>query len=283
MPFPAGPQKDVVHGDSKSNSHAFDSPPLVLACAIAIWFARWVIPAESSTMGETLWIVFLWIILSLVYVYSKYRERIALEKITPWEIGLGVVVLGQCLGCAGVWMNGGNLRSAVNGCWEWIGVGLSTSMMLRLLNTSLLRARFITVLMTFLVILSGLGIWQHYVWYPKTAAHFRELFNAVFDQLYRIGASLGFGARAHNSDVGAPNLFNNLKLHSVTPGPGRVSYAVRMVRRTVRTSRAKLHALTSGAAGTKSQAEFEPFLSHFVTDVMLAGEFPFADVESLVL
>ncbi|MDA0833703.1 MAG: O-antigen ligase family protein [Planctomycetota bacterium] len=183
MPFPAGPQKDVVHGDSKSNSHAFDSPPLVLACAIAIWFARWVIPAESSTMGETLWIVVLWIILALVYVYSKYRERIALEKITPWEIGLGVVVLGQCLGCAGVWMNGGNLRSAVNGCWEWIGVGLSTSMMLRLLNTSLLRARFITVLMTFLVILSGLGIWQHYVWYPKTAAHFRELLSSLEEDI----------------------------------------------------------------------------------------------------
>ncbi|MEX0727449.1 MAG: O-antigen ligase family protein, partial [Planctomycetaceae bacterium] len=143
------------------------------------WFARWLLPAESAAQGETLWIVALWFVLALAYVYGKFREQVSLEKFTKWEIGLGVIIVGQCLGCAGVWIDGGNLRSAVNGCWEWLGLGVSTSIILRLLQMPATRTKFAGVLMVFLVVLAGLGIWQHYVWYPNTAAHYRELVAAL--------------------------------------------------------------------------------------------------------
>lgn len=49
-------------------------------------------------------------------------------------------------------------------------------------------------------------------------------------------------ARAHPPAVGVGNAFNNMCLHSVTPGAPRVSYVVRLVRRGVTISRASIRA-----------------------------------------
>jgi hypothetical protein len=110
---------------------------------------------------------------------------------------------------------------------------------------------------------------------------FQRFFHGVFDGLFGLSERLShiLGDRAHDSTVGAANIFNNLALHSVSAGSGRVSYAVRLVRRSVLMTRGNLLALTTGVRGTRLQPEFEPFLQYMrVSESMPAGEFPFAEV-----
>jgi len=110
---------------------------------------------------------------------------------------------------------------------------------------------------------------------------FQRFFNRVFNGLFSLSEVLMhvFGDRRHDSTAGAANTFNNLALHSVTAGAGRVSYAVRLVRRSVLTSRANLQALTSGDRGTRRQPEFDPFIQHLHgAESMAAADFPFAAV-----
>jgi hypothetical protein len=81
-------------------------------------------------------------------------------------------------------------------------------------------------------------------------------------------------AITHDARPGVGNPFNNLKAHAVTAGAGRVSYVVRLVRRSIPLSAAKVRAAASGAASTRRIAEFEQFLPLLTEERTAAGEFP---------
>lgn len=97
-----------------------------------------------------------------------------------------------------------------------------------------------------------------------------------------LAAGLGATPRTHDGKAGVGNAFNNLKAHAVTAGSGRISYVVRLVRRDVLLSRAKLLAAARGEASTRRIGEFEKLLPHFPDDALEqlpVGDFPWAQVQ----
>jgi len=93
-----------------------------------------------------------------------------------------------------------------------------------------------------------------------------------------LAAALGVRIREHDGTPGVGNAFNNLKAHDVTQGAGRISYVVRLVRKSVRVEREKLLAAARGERSTRRIREFERFLPLFVGSSMAAGDFPWAQV-----
>lgn len=89
------------------------------------------------------------------------------------------------------------------------------------------------------------------------------------------------GARTHDGTPGLGNAFNNLKVHGVTAGAGRISYVVRLVRRNVLLSRDKVRAAAGGTGGlsTRRIREFERFLPLMARDHVPAGAFAWASVK----
>lgn len=93
-----------------------------------------------------------------------------------------------------------------------------------------------------------------------------------------LATALGARIREHDGTPGVGNAFNNLKAHDVTQGAGRISYVVRLVRKSVHVDREKLHAAARGERSTRRIREFERLLPLFVGSTMAVGDFPWAQV-----
>jgi len=95
-----------------------------------------------------------------------------------------------------------------------------------------------------------------------------------------LATSLGVQAQTHDATAGVGNAFNNLKAHDVTAGAGRISYVVRLVRKSVVLSGAQIREAASGTRSTRRIREFErliPLLNG--ASEVLVGDFPWSSVE----
>lgn len=120
---------------------------------------------------------------------------------------------------------------------------------------------------------------------PIAAAHYAvNTLTSSFGGLAALTAPLAeaFGAKTHPGAVGEGHFFNNMATHAVTPGAGRVSYVVRLMRKDVRMRRELVEAASSGNLGTRRLKEFERLLPHFQpgATVVRAGDFPWDKVRS---
>ncbi|MFN0198244.1 MAG: O-antigen ligase family protein [Planctomycetaceae bacterium] len=179
-----------MHHDSSGTSFLLRDG--IVVCGVATWFARWLLPAESATSGDTLWIVAIWSLLWFIHWYRQFREGNPPSRLSLWEIGMWLIVVSQCAAAGALLMEGGQRRAAINSCWEWIGVGISTSLMLSWLKSRRDRRHFFSIILTFFTVLAGLGIWQHFIWYPATASEYKTLLDE-YDEL-RSGTT---GDRSH--------------------------------------------------------------------------------------
>lgn len=94
-----------------------------------------------------------------------------------------------------------------------------------------------------------------------------------------LATTLGARVRTHDGTPGAANAFNNLKAHDVTAGAGRVSYVVRLVRKSVLLSASRVREAAGGTArSTRRIREFEAFLPHLQGETVPVGEFPWGSV-----
>jgi len=93
--------------------------------------------------------------------------------------------------------------------------------------------------------------------------------------------SEALGVQTHDPTPGVGNAFNNLKPHDVTAGAGRISFVVRLVRKSVRLSGAQIRDAANGARSTRRIREFERLLPHLngASEVPVC-DFPWASVES---
>merc|ERR1711998_659465 len=88
------------------------------------------------------------------------------------------------------------------------------------------------------------------------------------------------GARTHDATAGVGNAFNNLKAHDVTAGAGRISYVVRLVRKSVLLSGDQVReSAAGGARSTRRIREFERFIPLLNgARSMAVGDFPWSKV-----
>ncbi|MAT15995.1 MAG: hypothetical protein CMJ46_12080 [Planctomyces sp.] len=188
----AGPRKPrSTTSATKSAEARGPSPFLMLAlgtCGLA-WMLRWLTITEGAIGGETLWITLLWLLAAALLCWADFRERrtgiaagsndeVGADRRTwsfdPISLGLMLIVAGHVAGCAWLYSTGGQLRAAVNLCWEWIGLGTTWWILCRVVARLEWRRDLIALILASALPLACVGLWQHYIWYESTSQEYLQ-------------------------------------------------------------------------------------------------------------
>jgi hypothetical protein len=150
--------------------------PWLSLAAGALFVTRFFVPAESAHLGETLWIVQLWLVVAALGAWASARLG---DGRWRWDWGDAAVVLlaaGHVVSALAVVVTGaGQQRAAVNLLWEWIGVSVAVVILRRAWGDGRSAVSIPALIAVACVVLSGLGVWQHHYWYPATRAVLVEL------------------------------------------------------------------------------------------------------------
>lgn len=144
--------------------------------ALALFLARFFLPAEGVIEGQTLWIVCGWLGLAALRFFFHWRDGNAAR--TPWTLmdaAVALLVAGHLVSGGIAFATGGNLRSTLNSFWEWGGIAVAWLVLRELFPRSAHRALLLRCILLAAVSLSSLGIWQHFVWFPQLTREFREM------------------------------------------------------------------------------------------------------------
>ncbi len=150
------------------------TPWLGLAAG-ALFVTRFFVPAESAHLGETLWIVQLWLVVAALGAWASARLGNGRWRWDWGDAAAGLLAAGHVVSALAVVVAGsGHRRAAVNLLWEWIGVGVAVVVLRRAWGgRSCVSIPALMVVVC--VVLSGFGVWQHHYWYPATRAELVQL------------------------------------------------------------------------------------------------------------
>ena len=137
--------------------------------------ARMLIPTESADAGDTLWIVQLWLGAGLIWCWVKYRQRDFHVRLDWYDLAVWLLVAGHVISAMHVVCTVGHKRAAVNMLWEWIGLGVLFFLVRRTATTAHARSHLLVAFTSSAIVLAGMGLWQHYVWYPQTVKQYEQL------------------------------------------------------------------------------------------------------------
>jgi len=140
--------------------------------------ARYFVPAESAALGETLWIVQFWLMGAVVWQWLAARNEIPRRRFDRLDVAICLLIGGHVLSAVVVLAGEGDRRAALNMLWEWVGIGTAMFMIREVVQRPAERTRLLSLVVVATITLSGLGIWQHHVWYPSVSSKLRE-----FDEL----------------------------------------------------------------------------------------------------
>lgn len=142
---------------------------------LALFGTRFFVPAEAAHLGDTLWIVQLWLLAAAVWWLLSLRHA-GLAIRPDWGDGaVWLLAGGHVLSALLVVATAGQQRAAVNMAWEWIGVAVAVTMLRQWLRTDRAWRRLYHFIAVAGVVLSGLGVWQYAVWYPEYRGLMQEL------------------------------------------------------------------------------------------------------------
>jgi tetratricopeptide (TPR) repeat protein len=150
---------------------------LLRILVIGLILVRWLIPTESAGAGDTLWLVQLGCAAVIVWAWSGLRSRTYTVRWSLFDWALWTLVAAHALSAAVVCVTGGDRRIAINMVWEWIGLGTTFFLLRQTIRTALDARRLATIVVALAVVLSGLGIWQHYFYYKLASREYTELIN----------------------------------------------------------------------------------------------------------
>ncbi len=152
---------------------------LLTAAVAALLVGRLLVPTESAAQGATLWLAQLWLAAGLLWSWNCVRERDFRIRLDVCDLALWVVVGGHVVSALRIIMTEGQKRAAINMLWEWIGLGVAFFLIRQTVRTRAGAQRVLLVMVATAVSLSGLGLWQHYVFYPQAARHYQEQRNEL--------------------------------------------------------------------------------------------------------
>lgn len=155
----------------------------------ALLCARWLVPAEEAAQGATLWLVQLWPAALGLWAWSMLRTPGVRIRWGVCDVMLGLVVAGHVISATAVLLTEGQKRAAVNMLWEWVGLGIGFFLLRQLVVTRIDRNRLLLTFVAVMVALSGLGIWQHFVFYPQTRARYAQARNQLDGLLKGLASS----------------------------------------------------------------------------------------------
>ncbi len=142
---------------------------------LVLFAVRLFVPAESAHLGDTLWVVQVWLLAAAVWWLLSLRHT-GLALRPDWgDVAVWLLAGGHVLSALIVVATEGQKRAAVNMAWEWTGVAVAVTMLRQWLRTGKAWRRLYHLIAVAGVVLSGLGMWQFAVWYPQYGNLLREL------------------------------------------------------------------------------------------------------------
>jgi O-antigen ligase len=154
------------------------------AWVVALIVARMLSPSESSVAGATLWITQLWLVTPVLWCWICFRRGAGRLRIDRLDWAVWAVIAGHCLSGWVVYHRGGQVRSALNMVWEWIGLGCALFMVRQVIFGQRERQQLLVVLLLVGATCAGLGLWQHYIWYPQIKHDYTQ-YRTALDALER--------------------------------------------------------------------------------------------------
>lgn len=161
-----------------SHSHTLALSSLLGGMLIALTAARWIVPAEATAEGETVWIAGLWFAAGIVISVLWWKRPLS----PRWDFGdlaVGLLIGGHVLSGLIVVFSVGDRRAAWNLIWEWLSLGVFWFAWRMALRSAELRRIVVPVCMAAAVTLSAWGLWQYFVWYPQMQAKYGPLFEQL--------------------------------------------------------------------------------------------------------
>ncbi len=140
---------------------------------------RWLIPAESAASGDTLWVVQLDLAIVILWAWAGLRNGRFAVRWSLFDSALWALVAAHGLSAAAVFVTGGDRRAALNMAWEWVGLGITFFLVRQTIQNALDARRLAAILVAIAVVLGGLGIWQHYVFYRLATREYKEIVNEI--------------------------------------------------------------------------------------------------------
>ena len=144
--------------------------------AISLCLARFLIPTEAAERGAGLWIAAGWFLLWTVC--SWWRSRMGMTFVVRWtlvDLAVLVLIAGHLISGIQILTGTGQKRAALNLMWEWAGAGVFYCFIRTWTERHQTRRLVLNGILALGILLSGLGIWQHIVWYPRQAQRITEL------------------------------------------------------------------------------------------------------------
>ena len=151
--------------------------------AVGLLVTRWLVPAESSATGATLWLVAAWLLLAASWTLARLRDpSIAPLRLDRVDLAVALLVAPQLISALLLgFTSDGNARAAANVGCEWIGVLVSFVLLRRWLRGRADFAAVVRLALALAIGISLLGIWQHHVGYRQAIAEFDSLENELAD------------------------------------------------------------------------------------------------------
>lgn len=166
--------KEVEQHKTRSDfSAAVDS--FIKALVTALLFSRFFVAAENADEGGTLGLVFLWLIAVIAWMGNRLAQRECRLQLSWIDIAAYVVVIGHVISALMIVFTSGQKQHASNLMIEWIGVGFTLFLLRQTIQTSIDKSRLLIAISVFFSVIAGLGLYQHYVFYPAARAEYQKL------------------------------------------------------------------------------------------------------------
>ncbi len=215
--------KNGVRDNLSGDRHTDRGAPLVAGTALALTVTRWLLPAEATAEGDSLWIALVWLAMGGFYGLWKFWIP-GQRRFDGADLAAALFIGGHVVSGCIVLTGDGNRRAALNLIWEWLSLGVLWIVWRDLLQAPRHRTALIAVMLTTAVTLSAWGMWQYFDWYPQMAAKYGPKFDEL-RQLEAVGRDAAALKRElHEAGIpfegGARDLFENRLRNSREPfGP----------------------------------------------------------------
>ena len=183
-----------------------EQSPAWLGIAVGLLVTRWLMPAESTASGATLWLVAGWLLLAMIWSLSRLR-RWPLSPLRLDRIDLAVTLLVTPQIVSATWLiatGDGNGRAATNMVCEWISLLLAFVLLRRWFSKPADYHALTRVALAVVVSLSVLGIWQHHVGYRRAITSFQVLQDELDTAVRSRNISTARRLRAELAAAGIP-------------------------------------------------------------------------------
>ncbi|QDT50827.1 O-Antigen ligase [Symmachiella dynata] len=201
---------------------------LLIAAVAMLLVWRILSPTEGATLGLGLWMAQFSFAALVLWSLGYWRRKVRSFQFHKVDIAVALFVTGHLISGLLALTGDANQRATINMLAEWAGLGATYFLMRQTFTTWDIRRQIVVILLASSAALAGYGLWQHYVWYPQTAAQYKEI-RGKLDELSQqptTGSNVAASSRLKRQliEMGVPT--------GSLEGSGRMGYEARLLSST---------------------------------------------------